>query len=87
MYSELTTFPMMAVGVFNIMFWTGFVAGHNLGLSCDVMLLTGVLFGGVGSYGVSRLERAYKGETRKHAPEESRPVEQSEKPVEPAYQA
>ena len=58
MYGETTTFPMMGVGVFNIMFWIGFVAGHNLGLACDGMLLAALFSGGLGSYAVTRLERA-----------------------------
>ena len=61
MYSEKSMYPMMGVGVFNIMFWTGFVVAHNIGLTCDLMLLTAFLFGATGSYGVVRLERLSKG--------------------------
>lgn len=68
MYSDRSMFPMMGVGVFNIMFWVGFVVGHNIGLTCSLMLLNSLLFGSVGSYAVVRLERMSKGESRKHKP-------------------
>lgn len=55
---------MMGVGAFNIMFWVGFVAGHNIGLTCSLMLLNALFFGGVGSYAVVRLERFSRGEFR-----------------------
>ena len=70
MYSERSFFPMLGVGVFYIMFWIGFVVGHNIGFSCDAMLLSGLLFGGVGSYTVVKLERLSKGESRPHTVKE-----------------
>ncbi len=44
------------------MFWIGFVVGHNVGLTCGLMLLNSLLFGAVGSYAVVQLERISKGE-------------------------
>jgi hypothetical protein len=63
-YSEKSMFPMMGVGVFNIMFWTGFVVGHNIGLACSAMLLNALLFGSLGSYAVVKLERFTNGAYR-----------------------
>ena len=54
----------MGVGVFNIMFWLGFIAGHDLGLTCSGMLLNALLFGAVGSYGIVKLERIDLGKFR-----------------------
>ena len=64
MYSERSFFPMLGVGVFYIMFWIGFVVGHNLGFSCDGMLVSGLLFGAAGSYAVVKLERLSEGGSR-----------------------
>lgn len=64
MHNERTMYPMMGVGAFNIMFWVGFVAGHNIGRTCGLMLLNALFFGGVGSYAVLRLERFSRGEFR-----------------------
>ena len=64
MYSEKTLFPMMGVGVFNLMFWIGFIVGHDIGLACDGMLLSALLFGSLGSYAVVKLERFDMGEYR-----------------------
>ncbi len=64
MYSEKSMFPMMGVGVFNIMFWTGFVVGHNIGLACSAMLLNALLFFSLGSYAVVKLERFTNGAYR-----------------------
>ena len=69
MHSENTMFPMMGVGVFYIMFWTGFVVGHNIGLACEAMLLNALLFGGLGSYAVVKLERFSSGARRPRAAE------------------
>ena len=91
MYGDTTTFPMMGVGVFNIMFWVGFVAGHNVGLACDGMLLTALFSGGLGSYAVSRLERAFRGEVRARAhtetEQETKRAERQERSAEPVFEA
>ncbi len=65
MYGERSFFPMLGVGVFYIMFWIGFVVGHNFGLACDAILLTGLIFGAAGSYGIVKLESLSKGERRR----------------------
>ena len=75
MQSESTLYPMMGVGVFYIMFWVGFVVGHNIGLACGGMLLTGFLFGGGGSYGVVKLERYNKGASRPRETKQQQPAE------------
>ena len=87
MYSEMTTFPMMGVGVFNVMFWIGFVVGHNIGLTCDAMLLNALLFGGIGSYGVVKLERMFNGNVRKKELEEEKPVNQSAHSAKPIFES
>lgn len=86
MHSESTLYPMMGVGVFYIMFWVGFVVGHNLGLACDGMLLTAFLFGGGGSYGVVKLERYSKGATRSRKTQPSAPAK-AKPGVKPVLQA
>lgn len=69
MYSERTLFPMLGVGTFNIMFWVGFVVGHNLGLACGGMMLSALLFGALGSYAVVKLERLSCGARRRSTQE------------------
>ena len=57
MHSEKTLSPMLGVGVFNIMFWVGFIVGYDIGLSCNAMLVNALLFGGLGSYAVANIDR------------------------------
>ena len=52
-----TLYPMLAVGAFMAMFWTGVVAGHALGLGCLSLLMTGLLCACLGTIGVCELER------------------------------
>lgn len=56
-YHTSTLYPMMAVGAFMTMFWTGVVVGHELGLSCFSLLVTGLLSGCIATVLVSELER------------------------------
>lgn len=53
-----TLYPMLGVGAFFVMFWTGFVVGYELGLSCGLFLLNALFFGCAGCYFVVRLEAA-----------------------------
>ena len=55
MHSDSTLLPMVGVGVFNVMFWIGFIVGYDIGLTCNAMLINGLLFGGLGSYSVVKL--------------------------------
>lgn len=80
MYGDKSFFPMLGVGVFYIMFWIGFVVGHNIGFACDAMLLNGLFFGSVGSYALVKIERLSKGEVRSRSKKQkptSRNVERS----------
>lgn len=86
MYSENSFFPMIGVGVFYIMFWIGFVVGHNIGLTCDAMLLNALLFGGIGSYAVVKLERLSKGEFRSRKAQTKPAADNSERSTKPALQ-
>jgi hypothetical protein len=52
-----TLYPMLAVGAFMCMFWTGIVVGHELGLTCFPLLAAGLLSGCVATIGVAELER------------------------------
>lgn len=52
-----TLYPMLAVGAFMSMFWTGVVVGYELGAGCMSMLITGLLFGCIASVGVCELQR------------------------------
>lgn len=56
--SGKTLYPMLGVGAFFVMFWTGFVVGYELGLSCGLFLLNALFFGCAGCYFVVRLEAA-----------------------------
>lgn len=56
--SGKTLYPMLGVGAFFVMFWTGFVVGYELGLSCGWFLLNALFFGCAGCYFVVRLEAA-----------------------------
>ena len=87
MYSEGTMYPMMGVGVFNIMFWVGFVVGHNIGLTCDLMLLTALFFGGLGAWGVVRLESLAAGRRRPRREARADGAERPEHSVRPVLQS
>ena len=52
-----TLYPMLGVGAFMAMFWTGIVLGHELGLGCISMLMTGLLCGSIATVGVCELQR------------------------------
>ncbi len=52
-----TLYPMLGVGAFMTMFWTGIVVGHELGLTCFPLLAAGLLSGCVATIGVAELER------------------------------
>lgn len=52
-----TLYPMLGVGAFMAMFWTGVVVGHELGVGCSALLILGLLFGCIASVGVCELER------------------------------
>ena len=44
MYSNSgTLYPMLGVGSFMAMFWTGIVLGYELGLGCMSLLILGLL--------------------------------------------
>lgn len=55
---EKTLYPMLGVGAFFVMFWVGFVVGHELGLSCGLFLLNALFFACSGTWFVVRLESA-----------------------------
>jgi len=55
---EKTLYPMLGVGAFFVMFWVGFVVGHELGLSCGLFLLNALFFACSGAWFVVRLEFA-----------------------------
>lgn len=58
MYSNSATlYPMLGVGAFMTMFWSGVVVGHELGLGCMSLLILGLLCGCVATVGVCELQR------------------------------
>ena len=58
MYSSNgTLYPMLGVGSFMTMFWTGIVLGYELGLGCMSLLILGLLSGCVATVGVCELQR------------------------------
>lgn len=58
MYGHNTTlYPMLAVGSFVCMFWTGIVVASELGLGCVSMLIMGLLSACIASVGVCELQR------------------------------
>lgn len=58
MYSHSgTLYPMLGVGAFVSMFWTGIVVGNELGLSCASLLIMGLLSGCIATVGVCELQR------------------------------
>ena len=52
-----TLYPMLAVGTFMTMFWTGIVLASELGLGCVSMLILGLLSAFVATVGVCELQR------------------------------
>ena len=52
-----TLYPMLGVGAFMTMFWTGVVVGHELGLGCVSLLIMGLLSGCIATVGVCELQR------------------------------
>jgi len=73
-------YPMLAVGAFMVMFWTGVVVGYELGLSCLSLLAAGLASACLGAVLVSELERRDAGDYR---PRVARPAP-SAKEAEPA---
>lgn len=58
MYSHNgTLYPMLGVGAFMTMFWTGIVVGHEFGLGCVTLLIAGLLSGCIATIGVCELQR------------------------------
>ena len=66
-----TLYPMLGVGAFMTMFWTGIVVGHEFGLSCTSLLIMGLLCACTASVGVCELQRrdglGFAAETRDRA--------------------
>ncbi len=67
-----TLYPMLGVGAFMTMFWTGVVVGHELGLACVSLLIMGLLCACIACVGVCELQRrdrqGFAPETRGRAP-------------------
>ena len=58
MYSNNgTLYPMLGVGSFVTMFWTGVVIGYEFGLGCMPLLILGLLSGSIATVGVCELQR------------------------------
>ena len=87
MHSEKTLSPMLGVGVFNIMFWVGFVVGYDIGLTCNAMLINALLFGGLGSYAVANIDRLNVRAYRLRKREEKSAPDSRVKPTKPVLQA
>jgi hypothetical protein len=72
-----TLYPMLGVGAFMTMFWTGIVVGHELGLGCASLLIMGLLSGFVATVGVCELQRrdgfGLPAEARGRVPQPNRP--------------
>ncbi len=72
-----TLFPILGVGAFMTMFWTGIVVGYELGLGCASLLLMGLLSGFVATVGVCELQRrdgfGLPTEARGRVPQANRP--------------
>ncbi len=72
-----TLYPMLGVGAFMTMFWTGIVVGHELGLGCASLLIMGLLSGFVATVGVCELQRrdgfGLPTEARRRVPQPNRP--------------
>lgn len=57
-------YPMLAVGAFMVMFWTGVVVGYELGLSCLPLLAASLASACLGGVLVCELERRDAGDYR-----------------------
>ena len=72
-----TLYPMLGVGAFMTMFWTGIVVGHALDLGCASLLIMGLLSGFIATVGVCELQRrddfGLAAEPRRRVPQSSRP--------------
>ena len=77
---------MIGVGVFNIMFWVGFVVGYDIGLTCNAMLLNALLFGVLGSYAVANIDRLNVRAYRARKREEKSVPGKVAKPIKPIFQ-
>ncbi|MDJ0957797.1 MAG: hypothetical protein QNI91_13100 [Arenicellales bacterium] len=86
MHSEKTLSPMLGVGVFNIMFWIGFVVGYDIGLTCNAMLINALLFGGLGSYAVANIDRLSAREYRLRKKKDKDAPDTMVKPTKPILQ-
>ena len=86
MHSEKTLSPMLGVGVFNIMFWVGFVVGYDIGLTCNAMLINALLFGGLGSYAVANIDRLNVRAYRSRKNQEKSGSDTAVKPAKPVLQ-
>lgn len=86
MHSEKTLSPMLGVGVFNIMFWVGFVVGYDIGLTCNAMLINALLFGGLGSYAVANIDRLNVRAYRSRKNEQKSESDTRVKPTKPVLQ-
>lgn len=73
-----TLYPMLGVGAFMAMFWTGVVLAHELGLGCASLVITGLLCGCIATVGVCELQRrdgqGLAGEARKAVPGNHEPA-------------
>ena len=82
--SENSLYPMLGTGAFFAMFMVGIVVGFELGLSCWPMLISGLLFGILGTTFVAKLEhfdrRSHKPTPQADDPDNATVVEQN-KPV------
>ena len=66
--SENSLYPMLGTGAFFAMFMVGIVVGFELGLSCWPMLISGLLFGILGTTFVAKLEHFDGRSRRSHKP-------------------
>ena len=62
--NDNTLYPMLGIGAFMPLFWTGFLLGHAAGLHCLLLLLSGLAFGWLGSWSVAHLESLANGRRR-----------------------
>lgn len=73
-----TLHPMLGVGAFMTMFWTGVIVGHELGVACVTLRILGLLFGCIASVGVCELQRRERqglaAGTRESVPGPGRPA-------------
>lgn len=67
-------YPMLAVGAFMVMFWSGVVVGYELGLSCLPLLAAGLASACLGGVLVAELERRAAGDYRRRSRTPARPA-------------